>query len=43
MELVIIGDQKLIVNFTQFETTIWAQHNKTNWQWKNKWNIMTLV
>ena len=36
-KIVINGDQKLIVNLTQFEATF--GHNTTHWQW----NIMTLL
>ena len=40
--VVIIGDQNSIINFTQFEATIWAKH-KTQWRWSKFLKIMNLV
>ena len=41
MEKLTLGDQKSIINLTQFVATIWAVC-KTRWEW-NKWKIVTLV
>ena len=35
-----LGDQKSMMNLTQFYATIWAKHN-VQW-WSNEWKIMTL-
>ena len=40
--ILIIGDQKSMINFNQFETTIWAKHN-TQWQWSKILKMMNLV
>ena len=40
--IVIIGDQKSMINFTQFEATICARHD-TQLQWRKILKIMTLV
>ena len=39
---VIIGDQKSMIDLTQFEATIWPKHN-TQWQWSKIMKIITLV
>ena len=40
--LLIIGDQKSMINFYQFETTFWAKHS-TQWKWNKILKIMSLV
>ena len=40
--IVIIGDQKSMINLIQFEATIWARHN-TLWKWRKILKILTLV
>ena len=40
--LLIIGDQKSMINFYQFETLFWAKHS-TQWKWNKILKIMSLV
>ena len=42
VKIVIIGDQKSMINLTQFESTVWAKRY-TQWQWSNILKMMTLV
>ena len=40
--ILIIGDQKSMINLNQFKTTIWAKHN-TQWKWSKTLKMITLV